>query len=93
MGDSEHISSVPYGTVKKPGYVMIKGMPCKIGEVTLKAKATSKGNDRLYVAGHHWKTGKKYEDTINLTGGTEGCIQVFMIFRFPIKYRSSFTIN
>ena len=75
MAGDDMVLTVPYGSVKKPGYVMVKGMPCKIQEVTMKAKATSKGNNRLYIVGTHYKTGKKYEDTINLSAGTGGMVQ------------------
>ena len=44
--------------LKKPGYVVIKGQPCKIVEITLKKKATARGNDRLFVCGTHVFTGK-----------------------------------
>eukprot|EP00392_Amoebophrya_sp_AT5.2_P005459 g5468.t1 len=74
--DSEQILTVSASTLKKPGYVMIKGQPCKIVELNQKPKATVKGNDRLHVVGTHVFTGKKYEDTLNLTAGFASQVQV-----------------
>ncbi|CAD7971142.1 unnamed protein product [Amoebophrya sp. A25] len=73
---SDDIPTVAASSLKKPGYVMIKGQPCKILELNQKPKATVKGNDRLHIVGTHVFTGKKYEDTLNLTAGTGSQVQV-----------------
>ena len=71
--------TVSASTLKKPGYVLVKGQPCKILELNQKPKATVKGNDRLHIVGSHVFTGKKYEDTINLTAGFSSQVQVEQI--------------
>ena len=68
----ELTTSVQPDALKKPGYAMIQGMPCKISEINHKPKATANGNKRLHLVGHHIDTGKKYEDTLNLTAGFHG---------------------
>merc|ERR1712039_120706 len=68
----ETVAKVPPEDVRKGGYAMIKGMPCKLSEVTWVPKATANGNKRLHLVGLHVFTGKKYEDTLNLTAGFHG---------------------
>ena len=58
--------------LKKGGYCMIRGQPCRITELNHLAKATANGNKRLQTVGLHVFTGKKYEDTLNLTAGFHG---------------------
>eukprot|EP00090_Calanus_glacialis_P041690 TRINITY_DN74200_c0_g1_i1.p1 TRINITY_DN74200_c0_g1~~TRINITY_DN74200_c0_g1_i1.p1 ORF type:complete len:165 (-),score=60.73 TRINITY_DN74200_c0_g1_i1:77-538(-) len=63
----ENCVSVLVNTLRKPGYCMIRGQPCRITEITQKCKATNKGNDRIHLVGVHMETGKKYEDTLLAT--------------------------
>lgn len=72
-------------SLKKPGFAMIQGMPCRIAEINHKPKATANGNKRLHLVGHHIDTGKKYEDTLNLTAGFHG-IDV------PVTQKVSYTL-
>jgi translation initiation factor 5A len=74
--DPDQTDTIPASQLKKPGYVMIKGFPCKITELNQKPKATARGNDRLEIIGLHLFTGKKYNDTVNLTAGTGGMVVV-----------------
>ena len=67
MSDEQHVVSVLVNTLRKPGYCMIRGQPCKITEINQKCKATNKGNDRIHLVGVHMVTGKKYEDTLLAT--------------------------
>eukprot|EP00931_Biecheleriopsis_adriatica_P067306 TRINITY_DN41469_c0_g1_i1.p1 TRINITY_DN41469_c0_g1~~TRINITY_DN41469_c0_g1_i1.p1 ORF type:complete len:169 (+),score=37.19 TRINITY_DN41469_c0_g1_i1:34-507(+) len=76
MAEDGHILQISPSELKKPGYVMIKGMPCKISDIIQKPKATARGNDKLQIIGTHLFTGKKYEDTFNLTAGFSGLIDV-----------------
>lgn len=71
--------TVNAATLKKPGFVCLKGQPCKILELNQKPKATVKGNDRLHIVGTHIFTGKKYEDTVNLTAGNDCWVEVPVI--------------
>ena len=71
--------------LKKPGFAMIQGMPCRISEINHKPKATANGNKRLHLVGHHIDTGKKYEDTLNLTAGFHG-IDV------PVTVKAAYTL-
>ena len=70
----ELVVKVPPEAVKKPGFCMIQGNPCKITELTNLPKATANGNKRLRLVGNHIFTGKKYEDTLNLTAGV--CMRI-----------------
>ena len=63
----DNVVSVLVNTLRKPGYCMIRGQPCRITEIIQKAKATNKGNDRIHLVGLHMVTGKKYEDTLLAT--------------------------
>ena len=85
MADDELVTKVQPDALKKPGFAMIQGMPCRISEINHKPKATANGNKRLHLVGHHIDTGKKYEDTLNLTAGFHG-IDV------PVTTKSSFTL-
>ncbi|ACO66215.1 predicted protein, partial [Micromonas commoda] len=58
--------------VKKGGYCMIRGMPCKLEICEVLPKATANGNKRLHIRGPNVFTGKPYEDTLNLTAGFHG---------------------
>jgi translation initiation factor 5A len=71
--------------LKKPGFAMIQGMPCRISEINHKPKATANGNKRLHLVGHHIDTGKKYEDTLNLSAGFHG-IDV------PLTQKAAYTL-
>lgn len=64
MTDAEETYKVLAGSLRKPGFVMIKGQPCKITEINQKSKATVRGNEKIHLVGTHMFTGKKYEDTI-----------------------------
>jgi translation initiation factor 5A len=68
----ELTTKVQADALKKPGFAMIQGMPCRIVEINHKPKATANGNKRLHLVGHHIDTGKKYEDTLNLSAGFHG---------------------
>eukprot|EP00933_Yihiella_yeosuensis_P004726 TRINITY_DN10912_c0_g1_i1.p1 TRINITY_DN10912_c0_g1~~TRINITY_DN10912_c0_g1_i1.p1 ORF type:complete len:159 (-),score=41.25 TRINITY_DN10912_c0_g1_i1:131-607(-) len=74
--ESEYIAQIPPSALKKPGYAMIKGMPCKLSDIIQKPKATANGNDKLHLIGNHIFTGKKYEDILNLTAGFSGLLDV-----------------
>ena len=68
----ELTTKVQPDALKKPGFAMIQGMTCRIAEINHKPKATANGNKRLHLVGHHIDTGKKYEDTLNLSAGFHG---------------------
>ena len=68
----EQITQVQPEALKKPGFAMIQGNCCRISEINHKPKATANGNKRLHLVGTHIFTGKKYEDTLNLTAGFHG---------------------
>ena len=72
MSEDELVTKVQPDALKKPGYCMIQGNPCKIIELTHLPKATANGNKRLKLVGSHCFTGKKYDDTLNLTAGFHG---------------------
>ena len=73
----ELFETVNAASLKKPGYILLKAQHvCKITELNQKPKSTVKGNDRLHIVGRHLFTGKKYEDTINLTAGNDCYVQV-----------------
>ena len=70
MGDEELITKVWEATeLKKGGYAMIRKMPCKLTEVEQVKLSTAGGNKKIHLFGTHVFTGKKYDDTINLTAG------------------------
>jgi len=66
------ITKVQPDQLKKPGFAIIQSMPCRITEINHKPKATANGNKRLHLVGTHIFTGKKYEDTLNLSAGFHG---------------------
>ena len=72
MAEDEHIIKAPPEAVKKGGYCMIRGMPCKLEICEVLPKATANGNKRLHIRGPNVFTGKPYEDTLNLTAGFHG---------------------
>ena len=69
---AELVTSVQPDALKKPGFAMIQDVPCRITEINHKPKATANGNKRLHLVGTHIHTGKKYEDTLNLSAGFHG---------------------
>ena len=85
MADDSLVGKVQPDALKKPGFAIIQGMPCRITEINHKPKATANGNKRLHLVGMHIDTGKKYEDTLNLTAGFHG-IDV------PITTKASYTL-
>mmetsp|Transcript_25424 Transcript_25424/g.49784 ORF Transcript_25424/g.49784 Transcript_25424/m.49784 type:complete len:159 (-) Transcript_25424:102-578(-) len=85
MADEELIRKAQPDELKKLGYAMIKGMPCRLSDVNQLPKATANGNRRVQIVGVHIFTGKKYDDTINCTAGFNG-IDV------PITSKESYTI-
>ena len=72
MAEDEQIIKAPPEAVKKGGYCMIRGMPCKLETCEVLPKATANGNKRLHIRGPNVFTGKLYEDTLNLTAGFHG---------------------
>ena len=72
MADDEFVVKVGPAEVKKGGYAMIRGMPCKLSEVEQVKLSTAGGNKKLRLFGNHVFTGKKYDDTINTTAGFHG---------------------
>ena len=72
MAEDEQIIKAPPEAVKKGGYCMIRGMPCKLEICEVLPKATANGNKRLHIRGPNVFTGKHYEDTLNLTAGFHG---------------------
>ena len=72
MAEDEQIIKAPPEAVKKGGYCMIRGMPCKLETCDVLPKATANGNKRLHIRGPNVFTGKPYEDTLNLTAGFHG---------------------
>lgn len=71
MSDDAVVRVQP-GELRKPGYCMIKGAPCRITEIEQVKLATANGNKKLRLTGVHVFTGKKFDDTINLTAGFHG---------------------
>ena len=72
MAEDEQIIKAPPEAVKKGGYCMIRGMPCKLEICEVLPKATANGNKRLHIRGPNVFTGKLYEDTLNPTAGFHG---------------------
>eukprot|EP00927_Polykrikos_kofoidii_P045058 TRINITY_DN38915_c0_g1_i1.p1 TRINITY_DN38915_c0_g1~~TRINITY_DN38915_c0_g1_i1.p1 ORF type:complete len:158 (+),score=38.49 TRINITY_DN38915_c0_g1_i1:179-652(+) len=85
MSEKGLVEQIQPGELKKGGYAMIKSMPCRITEIEHKAPATANGNKRVRLIGLHIFTGKKYEDTLNLTAGFHG-IDV------PVTTKAAFTV-
>ena len=65
---------VPYDEMKKTGFVMIKGNPCKVLDCIKKTKGTGPtANDRVTIKGQHvFSPSVKCEDVFNLTPGFSG---------------------
>lgn len=63
-GDAGSADTTPcaYGSVKKGGYCMLKGFPCKVSEYST-AKPGKHGSAKATVVGIDIFTNKKYEDT------------------------------
>merc|ERR1712166_341728 len=72
MADELIMKVTALGEIKKGGYAMIRGMPCKLFEVEQVKLSTAGGNKKLRLIGTHVFTGKKYDDTINTTAGFHG---------------------
>ena len=72
MAEEELIVKAPPEAVKKGGYCIIRGNPCRLDVCEVLPKATANGNKRLHLKGPHVFTGKSYEDTLNLTAGFHG---------------------
>ena len=51
MAEDEQIIKAPPEAVKKGGYCMIRGMPCKLEICEVLPKATANGNKRLHIRG------------------------------------------
>ena len=79
------MTKVQPDALKKPGFAMIQDMPCRITELNHKPQATANGNKKLHLVGTHIHTGKKYQDTLNLTAGFHG-IDV------PVTSKAVFTL-
>ena len=72
MGD-ELTAWVSFEEMKKGGWCMIKGNPCKVTDITAKVKGTgASANERVVITGTHFLTGKQSTDTINLTNAHDG---------------------
>lgn len=65
---SADCTPVSYGDVKKGGYCMLKGFPCKVTEYST-AKPGKHGSAKATIVGIDIFTNKKYEDTAP-TGAT-----------------------
>ena len=83
--DDDLVTKVQPEEVKKGGFAMIRGMPCRLSDVNHLPKATANGNKRIQLCGTHVFTGKKYDDTINCTAGFHG-IDV------PVTSRCTYTL-
>ena len=68
----ELVTKVQPDALKKPGFAIIQNMPCRLTEIKQLPKATANGNKRLHLVGTHIFTGKKYDDTLNLSAGFHG---------------------
>ena len=82
---TELVTSVQPDALKKPGFAMIQDAPCRIPEINHKPKATANGNKRLHLVGTHIHTGKKYEDTLNLSAGFHG-------INVPVTSKATFAL-
>jgi translation initiation factor 5A len=69
-GDAGSADCIPilYGDIKKGGYCMLKGFPCKVTEYST-AKPGKHGSAKATIVGIDIFTNKKYEDTAP-TGAT-----------------------
>ena len=73
MGDDALTEWVPFEEMKKRGFCIIKGNPCRVTDITAKVKGTgASANDRVVISGTHIFTGVKSVDTINLTNAHDG---------------------
>ena len=57
MADDGLTTKATPDVLKKGGYCMIQGNPCKLSEITHLPKATANGNKRLKLVGNHIFTG------------------------------------
>ena len=81
----ELVARVQPDALKKPGFAIIQDVPCRITEINHKPKATANGNKRLHLVGTHIHTGKKYEDTLNLSAGFHG-------INVPVTSKATFAL-
>lgn len=66
--DSSFVTPSQWGALKKGGYAMLCGKPCKITEYST-AKTGKHGAAKATVTGIDIFTGKKYEDFGSTTAG------------------------
>jgi translation elongation factor P/translation initiation factor 5A/urease beta subunit len=86
MGDEELTAWVTFDEMKKGGWCMIKGNPCKVTDITAKVKGTgASANDRVVITGTHYLTGKQSTDTVNLTNAHDG-------LEVPITSKKKYTL-
>merc|ERR1712029_418931 len=62
------------GSIKKGSYMLIKGFPCKVVEVTT-SKTGKHGHAKASITGTDIFTGKKYEDSVPTSHNVD-CPQV-----------------
>ena len=85
MGD-ELTAWVSFEEMKKGGWCMIKGNPCKVTDITAKVKGIgASANDRVVITGTHFLTGKQSTDTINLTNAHDG-------LEVPVTSKKKYTL-
>eukprot|EP00178_Gracilaria_changii_P027377 TRINITY_DN8720_c0_g1_i1.p2 TRINITY_DN8720_c0_g1~~TRINITY_DN8720_c0_g1_i1.p2 ORF type:complete len:145 (+),score=36.20 TRINITY_DN8720_c0_g1_i1:73-507(+) len=72
MGEGNASETVPIraGEVKKGGYVMLKGFPCKVLEVTT-SKTGKHGHAKANITGQDIFTGAKKEDSCSTSHNME----------------------
>ena len=56
LADEGETTKVQPEELKKNGFAMIKGNPCRLSEVTQLPKATANGNKRVQLIGLHEQT-------------------------------------
>ena len=65
MSDTGNVGShtypTPAGNIKKNGYVVLKGFPCKVVDVSI-SKTGKHGHAKAHIIGIDIFTSKKYED-------------------------------
>ncbi len=62
-GGSSDCIPTQAGSVKKGGYCMLKGFPCKVSDYST-AKPVKQGSAKATIVGNDIFTGKKYEDSM-----------------------------
>ncbi len=63
----EQVIPIQVGSLKKGGYCMLKGFPCIVNQLSI--KAGKQGSAKATIAGVDIFTNKKYEETLS-TGAT-----------------------